>query len=142
MRYSIKFKNKIYEVLLLLIIVVAIAYSHNFLLLTVLVFLGFALLKDIIFNWNLQYVTDDEVLFIESRNKIKKIIKYKNIEFITISRRNKKYIAIGNEDVVFLLKDDIENRRVLVQKVLSKAPKKAYIHENVTRIIDLYDKVK
>jgi hypothetical protein len=105
----------------------------------IVLFLLILLVKDQIVNRN-YHIKTDEKGFYEIKGKKEIFMAYDEIEFITISRKYKKHIAIGNASKIFLIRNSMENRKKLVQYILSKSKKNKgiYIDEHVNMVLDKY----
>ena len=59
---------------------------------------------------------------------------------MTVSRKFKKYIAIGNTDEFIIIRNNVENRAQLVNHVIekSKGNKNFYIDDKVKLVLDRY----
>ncbi len=114
-------------------------YPSNWLFRGIVIFLIFLLVKDQIVNRN-YHIKTDEKGFYEIKGKKEIFMPYDEIEFITISRKYKKYIAVGNAKKLFLIRNSMDNRKQLVQYILlkSKKNKGIYIDENVKLVLDKY----
>ena len=114
-------------------------YPSNWLFRGIVIFLIFLLVKDQIVNRN-YHIKTDEKGFYEIKGKKEIFMAYDEIEFITISRKYKKYIAVGNAKKLFLIRNSMDNRKQLVQYILlkSKKNKGIYIDENVKLVLDKY----
>lgn len=140
MRFNYKLKYKIYEILFLMLVTGGIFVVKGLAIQAVMAFFSAIVFKDIVLNWNKQLVLGQDTFYIESNKKVSKELKYREIEFITISRNSKKYIAVGNDKTVNMLKTDIVDRKELVEELLRKTSrnKNIYVHENVKSVIETY----
>ncbi|MEA3423652.1 MAG: hypothetical protein U9Q80_07665 [Bacillota bacterium] len=114
-------------------------FPTNWLFRGIVVILLFLLIKDQIVNRN-YHIKTDEKGFYEIKGKKEIFMPYDEIEFITISRKYKKHIAIGNATKMFLIRNSMENRKQLVEYILlkSKKNKGIYIDEHVNMVLDKY----
>lgn len=114
-------------------------YPSNWLFRGIVLFLILLLVKDQIVNRN-YHIKTDEKGFYEIKGNKETFMAYDDIEFVTISRKYKKYVAVGNTEKIFLIRNSMENRKQLVQYILSKSKKNKgiYIDENVKLVLDKY----
>ena len=91
------------------------------------------MLRDAFKNLRVEYQIDQNGIKLYANEKIKKEIEWKDVEFLTISKKNKKWIVIGNKKVTIIMKPSIINFEELIDsttKYVSKR-KKVYVHESL-----------
>lgn len=136
MEYKKKKSTVMYEQLLIGFLFMFVVIFSDWLFRLFVGFIIYLLIKDQILNKNYSIRTDKDG-FYEYRRKKEKFLAYKDIEFVTISRKHKKFIAVGNQEIIYLFKNNIENRPQLVNHIISKTKnnKGIYVDEFVPLIL-------
>ncbi|MBN2260950.1 MAG: hypothetical protein JW702_10415 [Clostridiales bacterium] len=111
----------------------------NWLFRGILIVVMLLLLKDQIVNRNYLLKTSENG-FYEMKGNKENYFPYKKIEAITVSRKYKKYIAVGYDTNYVFIRNSIENREKLVNYIISKSKgnKDIYIDERVKTILKKY----
>lgn len=125
----------------------------NFIFAGLLVFLGFFLTADWLYKLVVAVVallilrdafrelfasfelTGDR-LVIRSRDKVVKEITYKQMKYLTITRRNKKWIVIADDEgILFTIKPRIQNYTDMVADLIdrNKSNKKLEVHDYIMK---------
>jgi len=75
-------------------------------------------------------------LIIKSRDKVVKEITYKQMKYLTITRRNKKWIVIADDEgILFTIKPRIENYTDMVADLIekNKSNNKLEVHDYILK---------
>jgi len=125
----------------------------NFIFAALLVFFGFFLtkeiwyvlvigmvavliLKDAITEMNASFEIAGDRLIVRSKDKIRKEIKYRDIKYMTITRKNKKWIVLADDEgILFTIKPRIENYEKMAADLirLNQSNKKMEIHDYIKK---------
>ncbi|GEM_PF-1056501 len=125
----------------------------NFIFAALLVFFGFFLtkeiwyvlvigmvavliLKDAITEMNASFEIAGDRLIVRSKDKIRKEIKYRDIKYMTITRKNKKWIVLADDEgILFTIKPRIENYEQMAADLirLNQSNKKMEIHDYIKK---------
>lgn len=126
----------------------------NFLAAAVLVFLGFFLTKNI---WYALIVAFFAILIVKDafkelyssfevagdrlivrfRNKVVKEISYRDMKYLTITRKNKRWVVIADDQgILFTIKPKIENYESMVSDLIkmNASNRKLEVHDYIKRI--------
>ncbi len=127
MEYRKKKSALMIENLVLVFLLVFFIILNDWVWRIFLAFILYLLVKDQIVNRNYHIKTYDKG-FAELKGKKEKYIAYDKIEFISVNRKYKKYIAIGEPHNIFLIRNDLENREELIKHIISKSKHNKNIH--------------
>lgn len=127
MEYRKKRSALMIENLVLVFLVVFFIILNDWVWRVFLAFILYLLIKDQIVNRGYHIKVYDKG-FAELKGKKEKYIAYEDIEFISVNRKYKKYIAIGEPNKIFLIRNDIENREQLINHIISKSKTNKSIH--------------
>lgn len=94
-------------------------------------FVGLVMGKDLAISMTTDLVLDEEGLLEKSRFRTRYRIKWKEVEFVTITRKNKKWIIVGNDDIFYTLKPLVQDYEEMAKEIVEKvnAVKKVRVHE-------------
>lgn len=125
--------NLVFVILLLfLIFVVDKEWAYNIVLVLVVVLISKDAYKEMFATFEL---TGDR-LIVKSRDKVIKEIKYRNMKYLTITRRNKKWAVIADDNgILFTIKPRIENYEEMIGELISKnkSNKKLEVHDYIKK---------
>jgi hypothetical protein len=78
--------------------------------------------------------------FCETKSRNEKCFSYKGIEFVTVSRKFKKYVAVGNSEEFIVIRNNVENRAQLINHIIEKAKgnKGFYLDDKVKIVLERY----
>ncbi|BEP29390.1 hypothetical protein [Helicovermis profundi] len=100
----------------------------------VISFFGCVLLfRDGYRQYFMSYGVDEKSVKVYYKDKVYKEITWKNIELVSRTRKNKKWIVVGSFDDLITLKNSIEDLDVLKIEIVKEAKKrkKIFIHETL-----------
>lgn len=94
-------------------------------------FVGILMGKDLAISMTTDIVLDDEGMLEKSKFRTRYRIKWSEVEYVTITRKNKKWIIIGNDDQFYTLKPLIKDYELMAKDIVEKvnAVKKVRVHE-------------
>jgi len=75
-------------------------------------------------------------LLIKSKDKVVKTVNFKDVQYITITRKNKRWTVIANDKgILFTVKPKIENYEEMVSKLLNltKSNNKIEVHDYIKK---------
>lgn len=75
-------------------------------------------------------------LLIKSKDKVVKTVNYKEIQYITITRKNKRWTVLANDKgILFTIKPKIKNYEEMVSKLLNltKSNNKIDVHDYIKK---------
>jgi len=139
MEYRKKNNAQLVEYLGIIGLIVFTILSTDLFFRILLAFVAFLLVKDQIDNRNYCLKIDEKGVY-EIKGKKVLFIPFEDIELVTVSRKFKKYIAVGNMKDLILIRNSIEDRKSLVKKILKevKNNKDIYINELVEVALDKF----
>lgn len=139
MEYRKKNNAQLVEYLGIIGLIVFTILSTDLFFRILLAFVAFLLVKDQIANRNYCLKIDNKGVY-EIKGKKVLFIPFEEIELVTVSRKFKKYIAVGNMKELILIRNSIEDRKSLVKRILKevKSNKNIYINELVEVALDKF----
>ncbi len=139
MKYTKKRSAIILENIGIMFMISFAVYPSYWLFRGIVLILGILLIKDQIVNRNYQIILDEEG-FKEIKGGKVKALAYEEITFITISRKFKKYIMVGNMQELYTLRNSIENRKDLVNRLVKRTKNnpEIYVDRHVPMILEKY----
>jgi len=99
-------------------------------------FVGLIILKDAVKEWGATFELKGDRMVVRSRDKVIREITYREMKYLTITRKNKKWVVIADDDrILFTIKPKIENHEEMVSKLieLNKSNKKLDIHDYIKK---------
>lgn len=125
----------------------------NFISAGLLIFLGFFLtreiwyavlvamvavliLKDAIKELYSSFEITGDRIIVRFRDKISKEIRYKDMKYLTITRKNKKWVVIADDEgILFTIKPKIENYHMMVADIIkyNQSNKKLEVHDYIKK---------
>jgi len=131
--YSIKKSHMAMQIMvgILLLAGSIILKNWGFIIFFFLVLLIF--IRDVYRQTNITYEIDEKSIRELYNGKVKIEITWNKVDFVTRTRKNKKWIVVGNVSDIITLKNSIENYEELKKEVIDRASKrkKTYIHETL-----------
>lgn len=109
---------------------VEIGYKVVIGLISILIF------KDALKELNASFELTGDKMVIRSKGVVSKEIKYKEMKYLTITRKNKKWIIIADDEkIIFTIKPRIENYHQMVTELikLNKSNKKLDVHDYIKK---------
>lgn len=97
---------------------------------------GVMVLKDAFKERSASFELTGDRLIIKTNDKVLREIKYKEMKFLTITRKNKKWIVIADDEkILFTIKPKIENYKEMAAEVidLNKSNKKLEVHDYIKK---------
>ena len=97
---------------------------------------GIMVLKDAFKERSASFELTGDRLIIKTNDKVLREIKYKEMKFLTITRKNKKWIVIADDEkILFTIKPKIENYKEMAAEVidLNKSNKKLEVHDYIKK---------
>ncbi|OPL08366.1 MAG: hypothetical protein AVO33_10430 [delta proteobacterium ML8_F1] len=139
MKYTKKRSAVILENLGIVFLVSFAVYPSYWLFRGIVLILGILLIKDQIVNRNYHLILDEEGIKEIKGNSLRSI-PYEGITFITISRKFKKYIMVGNMQEMLTIRNTVEGRKDLIEKLIKKTRHNPdiYVDRHVPVILDKY----
>jgi len=139
LKYTKKRSATILENIGIMFMISFAVYPSYWLFRGIVLILGILLIKDQIVNRNYQIILDEEGLKEIKGGKVK-ALAYEEITFITISRKFKKYIMVGNMQELYTLRNSIENRKDLVNRLVKRTRNnpEIYVDRHVPMILEKY----
>lgn len=119
---------------LLLYLIVGVQVDWIFKLVIGLVFIF--LLKDAFKEYRTSFELVGDRMIIRQGDKITKEISYKSMKYLTITRRNKHWAVIADDDkILFTIKPRIQNHDEMIAQIidLNKSNKKLEVHDYIKR---------
>lgn len=105
----------------------------NWVYLSILGFIALLLFKDCLKQ--LKTVIEVKGDRIEQRigDKVTQVVYFKDLQFITRTKRHKKWVVVGHDQNLFYIRPSIVNWEQLLAEVLkyNKSNKKVFIHETI-----------
>ena len=98
--------------------------------------IGVMVLKDAFKERSASFELTGDRLIIKTNDKVLREIKYKEMKFLTITRKNKKWIVIADDEkILFTIKPKIENYKEMAAEVidLNKSNKKLEVHDYIKK---------
>ena len=130
---SARYVNFIFAIILfLLCIFMRLEVWYNI----VIGFVGLIILKDAVKEWGATFELKGDRMVVRSRDKVIREITYREMKYLTITRKNKKWVVIADDDrILFTIKPKIENHEEMVSKLieLNKSNKKLDIHDYIKK---------
>jgi len=139
LKYTKKRSAVILENLGIVFLVSFAVYPSYWLFRGIVLILGILLIKDQIVNRNYHLILDEEGIKEIKGNSLRSI-PYEGITFITISRKFKKYIMVGNMQEMLTIRNTVEGRKDLIEKLIKKTRHNPdiYVDRHVPVILDKY----
>lgn len=97
---------------------------------------GVMILRDAFGERNASFELLGDKLVVRNKEKLIREIKYRDMKYLTITRKNKKWIVIANDDkIIFTIKPKIERYKEMVAELirLNKSNKKLEIHDYIKK---------
>lgn len=94
------------------------------------------LLRDAIKELNASFELQGDRMVVRSKDKIVREILYKEMKYLTITRKNKKWIVIADDQkILFTIKPKIDNHEKMVAELISlnKSNKKMIVHDYIKK---------
>lgn len=105
----------------------------NWVYLSILGFISILLFKDCIKQLNSVIEVKRDRLELRTGDKVSQVIYFKDLQFITRTRRHKKWVVVGHDRNLFYIRPSIVNHEQMLEEVLkyNKSNKKVFIHETI-----------
>lgn len=119
-------------VLLYLLFFVQVDIIYKF----VLVVVAIVIVRDNVKQILATFEVAGDRLIIRQKDKVVREIKYKEMKYLTITRKNKKWVVIADDEkVLFTIKPKIENYEKMVADLirLNQSNKKMTVHDYIMR---------
>ncbi|MGB3368232.1 MAG: hypothetical protein WBA54_12130 [Acidaminobacteraceae bacterium] len=131
MKYRLKNHNAYVQVTFSLLIIIGPIILWNPMYMIISSVIGLLMLKDAFKNLRVEYEIDEKGLKVFGNETLKKSIKWSDVEFLTISKKNKNWVVIGNKKVTIMLKPSIIGFEELMESTVKYVAKrkKVYINE-------------
>jgi len=94
------------------------------------------ILKDAVTELRATFEIAGDRMIVRNKDKIVKEIKYRDIKYMTITRRNKKWIVLADDNgILFTIKPRIENYEQMVADLirLNQSNKKLEVHDYIKK---------
>lgn len=133
MKYKLKNHNAYAQITFAILIIIGPMILKNLVYIVITSTLGIIMLKDAFKNMRVEYEVNDSGLKVFGNEKLKKSIEWIDVEFLTISRKNKTWVVIGNKDQTIVLKPSIIGFEELIKSTVTYVHKrkKVYVHETL-----------
>ncbi len=95
--------------------------------------------KDAISMLSGKYSVDQSGLRLKDKFRDREVVNWRQLEYITITRKNKKWIALVMPEKIHYLKQNIENREELLHNIIEKVKgsKTLAIHDDINERFNL-----
>ncbi|SCZ76886.1 hypothetical protein [Acidaminobacter hydrogenoformans] len=105
----------------------------NWVYLSILGLVSLFLFKDCLKQMKTVIEVKGDRIELRTGDKVTQTILYKNLQFITRTRRNKKWVVVGHDKNIFYIRPAIIDHEKLLSEVLmfNRKNKKVYIHESI-----------
>ena len=105
----------------------------NWVYLSILGFIAVLLFKDVLTQRKTVIEVKKDRLEVRAGTQIKQVIYYKDLQFITRTRRHKKWVVMGHDRNIFYIRPSIVRYEAMLEDVLryNKSNKKVFIHETI-----------
>ncbi len=146
-KYSKKTKmlNIAFIAIILFLIGLVLIGQRDLIYLIILFFILVLLARDAYKEYYAFFDVLDDRLQVRVKDKVIKDIYYKDAKYLTITKKNKKWVVIANEDkVMFTIKPKIEDYETMIKKLIKnmKNYKNVVIHDQVLFTYSAYNKNK
>lgn len=133
MKFKLKNHNAYAQITFAILIILGPLILRNLVYLMITLLIGLLMLKDAFNNLRVEYEIDEKGLKVFGNEKLKKSIEWSQVEFLTISKKNKRWVVIGNKNITIILKPSIIGFDELVKSTISyvRKRKKVYVHESL-----------
>ncbi len=97
------------------------------------------LTKDAISMWSAVYSVDNNGLHLKDKFRDRQLVSWRELEYITITKKNKNWVALVTPNQIRYLKQNIENREELLHNIVEKikGSKTIAIHDDVNTRFNL-----
>lgn len=133
MKYKLKNHNAYAQITFSILIIIGPIILWNPMYMVITSVIGLLMLKDAFKNLRVEYEIDETGLKVFGNETLKKSIEWADVEFLTISKKNKSWVVIGNKSITIMLKPSIIGFDELIESTIKyvRKRKKVYIHETL-----------
>lgn len=131
MKYRLKNHNAYAQITFAILIIIGPIILWNPMYMVITLVIGALMLKDAFKNLRVEYEIDEVGLRVFGNETLRKSIEWSEVEFLTISKKNKSWVVIGNKNLTIILKPSIIGFDELIEstKKYVRKRKKVYINE-------------
>lgn len=96
-------------------------------------FFTFILIKDCIKLSRTVITVKGDRIEVRIGEQLDRTLYYRDLQYITRTRRNKKWVVVGHDKNIFYIRPSISNYEQMTQEVLkyNRSNKKLFIHETI-----------
>lgn len=105
----------------------------NWVYLSILGFIAILLFKDCLKQLKTVIEVKGDRLEVRAGDHVTQVILYKDLQFITRTRRHKKWVVVGHDRNIFYIRPSITDDQKLLAEILryNRTNKKVFIHETI-----------
>lgn len=103
----------------------------------VILLVAIFVLRDTYREWLVRYDVTGKSINVYMKGKLVKEVKYSDVKYITITRKNRKWTVIANDEgILFVVKPKIENYEAMVGDILrlTQSNKKIEAHDYIKKV--------
>lgn len=126
--------NVLFAILLLYIV---FAVEVDLIFKGIIVFVLFFIIRDIYKEFRTVITLKGDRLLVTYGKKIDKEIMYRDMRYLTLTRKNRKWIVIADDEkILFTIRPRIENYQEMVNQLirLNKSNSKLEVHETIKKL--------
>lgn len=135
--YKYSKKALITDLLFLLVLLYLIVFVDvDFVYKVVLIAVSAMIVRDNLKEMQATFELTGDKMIIRRKDKIVREIKYKDMKYLTITRKNKKWVVIADDEkILFTIKPKIEFYEKMVSELirLNQSNKKMEVHDYIKR---------
>lgn len=116
----------------------------NIVFVAICAFMSFILIKDCFKVSKTEYEVNSHGIYVRIAGKLEKKMQWNEVEVITRTRRNPKWIVVGHGSSLINIKPTMENYIDMAKEVVDykKNDNKVYIHHTIPVLIEKNEKKK
>ncbi|MBN2796970.1 MAG: hypothetical protein JXR88_16285 [Clostridia bacterium] len=135
--YKYSKKALITDLLFLLVLLYLIVFVDvDIIYKVVLVAVAAMIVRDNLKEMQATFELAGDKMIVRRKDKVVREIKYKDMKYLTITRKNKKWVVIADDDkILFTIKPKIESYEKMVSDLirLNQSNKKMEVHDYIKR---------
>lgn len=137
--YQYSLKGKIISVLSVVILIALFFIVKHIVFKTLFMLFALLMVKDAISVMTFSYHVTDQGLYRQDVFGKRQVCNWHDLEYITITKKNKKWIALVSNDRIKYIKDHILNRDMLLKEMIgyAKKNKELAIHDTINEVYQL-----
>ncbi len=97
------------------------------------------MIKDAIIILSAKYSVNKSGLRLKDRFRDREVVNWRDLEYITITKKNKKWVAFVMPESIHYIKQNVENREELMHNIIEmvKGSKTLAIHDDINERFNL-----